>query len=650
MPKRTEEKLLCMDDLRHAEYYGMLEVFDDLYARSAKGEVFTDLMDIILSRENILLAYRNIKTNTGSKTQGTDHLTIKDIGRLTPDEVVDKVRFILTGSVHGYRSKPLRRIEIPKAYDPTKTRPLGIPCIWDRLIQQCIKQVLDPICAAKFSKNSHAYRPNMSTETALAAMYHRMNICHLQYVIEFDIKGFFDNVDHSKLIKQMWTMGIRDTVLIDKIKRILKAPIKMPDGSIVISEKGTPQGGIISPLLANIVLNELDHWIESQWENNPVINNYSPGVNKNGSLDKGSAYRAMRKTNLKEMYIVRYADDFRIFCKTKNEAKRIKIAVTQWLQERLKLEVSPEKTRIVNTRRKYTEFLGIKAKLRVKGKKWVVVSHIADKHLNLKKQALVNQAKCIAKPRKGKTRAQEAKLYNSMVMGMQNYYSKATMVSEDCSKLAYAVNKVLHNRLQTQRGKGLAKTGRKLSKVEQKRYGKSKQLRYLDRSGEPIYPIGYTQFKKPMMHSSDKNVYTEEGRKQIHTCLRINNKLLLELMRAPPYGASAEFADNRISLCSAQWGKCAVSGIEFKTTSEIHCHHIIPRSKGGSDKYDNLILVHADVHKLIHATELTTIQRYLEKCNLTNKQLKKVNELRVKAGLQEIKIAKTKAKLVDCNR
>ena len=126
--------MLCVDDLRHAEYYGMQNVFDSLYAKSLHGDTFTNLMEIILSRENILLAYRNIKTNAGSKTAGTDRLTMKDIGRLQPEEVVKKVRFIITGSEHGYRPRPVRRKDIPKPNG--STRPLGIPCIWDRLIRQ----------------------------------------------------------------------------------------------------------------------------------------------------------------------------------------------------------------------------------------------------------------------------------------------------------------------------------------------------------------------------------------------------------------------------------------------------------------------------------------------------------------------------------
>ena len=112
------------------------------------------------------------------------------------------------------------------------------------------KQILEPICEAKFSNNSYGFRPNRSVEHAISRTYSLLQRAHLHYVLEFDIKGFFDNVNHSKLIRQLWALGIQDKQLLFVIKRILKAPIRMPDGSTVYPTKGTPQGGIISPLLA----------------------------------------------------------------------------------------------------------------------------------------------------------------------------------------------------------------------------------------------------------------------------------------------------------------------------------------------------------------------------------------------------------------
>jgi len=624
MTKTNNKKLLCEENLRHAEYYNMQNVFDGLYDKSKNGEIFVDLMPFILSRENILLAYRNMKTNTGSKTAGTDNLTIGDIGRLPPDEIVENVRFIVKGSVHGYRPKPVRRKEIPKPYDPTKTRPLGIPCIWDRLIQQSVKQILEPICEARFNNNSHGFRPNRSAEHAIARTYQLLQRANLHYVIEFDVKGFFDNVNHSKLIRQIWAMGIHDKHLIYILRKMLTAPIKMENGKLVNPDKGTPQGGIISPLLANIVLNELDYWVESQWQNNPLRDKYNQPVN---------GYRTMKKTNLKEMFIVRYADDFRIFCRTKQMAERTKIAVSQWLDERLKLEVSQEKTRIVNVKRQHMDFLGFKIKVHPKGSKQVVMSNIADKNLAHKRQKLLEQAKRIVKPRKHYGEQGEIRLYNSIVAGMQNYYQVATHVNLDCAGLNRAVMTTLTNRLSTQTGNRLSRKGRKLTDFERERYGKSKMLRYVAGTDEPIYPIGYVQHKNPLSRKRAWNIYTTDGRKGLHDNLRINVQLMVTLMRQPLYGRSAEYADNRISRFSAQWGKCAVTGNEFITTAEIHCHHILSLEHGGSDKYDNLVLVSETAHKLIHATQSDTINKYRSFLNLDKKQILMLNTFREKALL-----------------
>lgn len=148
--------------LRHNEYYCLQETFDNLYADSQQGKVFNKLMEIISSPENIRLAYRNIKRNNGSKTYGTDKCTIEDIKSIPTDKYVE----IVQRKLNYYQPKPVRRVEIPKPNG--KTRPLGIPAIVDRLVQQCILQVLEPICEAKFHERNNGFRPNRSAENAIA--------------------------------------------------------------------------------------------------------------------------------------------------------------------------------------------------------------------------------------------------------------------------------------------------------------------------------------------------------------------------------------------------------------------------------------------------------------------------------------------------
>ncbi len=622
--KQKAKKPKKVNNLRNAEYYDMQEIFDELYSKAKQGECFNGLMDIILSRENILLAYRNIKRNDGSVTPGTDGLTIRAVEKYTPEALVEKVRNI----TKNYSPRAVRRKEIPKQNDPSKTRPLGIPCIWDRLIQQCILQVLEPICEARFNENSYGFRPNRSCEHAIAAAYRHMQRSHLNFVVEFDIKGFFDNVDHSKLIKQMWALGIHDKRLIYIIKRILKAPIQLENGTTVTPDKGTPQGGIISPLLANIVLNELDWWIESQWRDNPVAveRGKTRKVGSTYVLDKSHGYTAMRRTRLKEMYIVRYADDFRIFCQNADSAKRTMVAVTKWLKERLRLDISPEKTRVVNLKKHYSEFLGIRMRLTQKKGKLVVQSRVSNKAVKRITTEAKRKMKDSARPPKGTSEVQAILRYNAFVMGEHNYYQMATGVSIDFRDIGYKVD-IVSKRL----GDRLKKAPK--SKIEGavvERYGSSELIRYI--KNQAVAPISYIRTKAPMCKKNSVQKYTQEGRIEIHKNLDFDTGMLRALLRQEIHGQSTEYADNRLSLYCAQYGKCAVTGTVFETLSDIHCHHKLPLCKGGNDEYQNLILIHEAVHILIHATTEPTITKYLSLLNLNKRQLAKVNKLRIEAG------------------
>jgi group II intron reverse transcriptase/maturase len=511
---------------------------------SLKGKTFIKLMEIISSEENIRLAYRNIKKNGGSTTAGTDGHTIKDIENMPVEKYVQAVQ----RKLQFYQPKPVRRVLIPKPNG--KMRPLGIPCMIDRLVQQSILQVMEPICEAKFFERSNGFRPNRSAEHALAQCYKMIQLQKLHYVVDVDIKGFFDNVNHSKLIKQIWHLGIRDKKLLCIIKEMLKAPIVMPDGTKEFPTKGTPQGGVLSPLLSNIVLNELDWWIASQWEEMPTEYEYSCEIRPNGTKNKSTIYGALRNsTTLKEVYIVRYADDFKLFCRTKSDAEKVLVAVKQWLKDRLKLEVSEEKSKITNLKRHYSEFLGFELKAVKKRKKYVVRSHMTPKAISNAKTKLVEQIKRIAHTQSNDDEAKEVTIYNSMVIGIHNYYCHATMVSTDCEKINWDVQKVMKNRLYSR----LKRTGKINEVYLRKQYGKSKQIRFV--SSKTICPVGYIKTKNPMFKKKSVYKYTADGREEVHKSLKINTGIMLALMRMVESRRSIEYMDNRISLYAAQYGK-----------------------------------------------------------------------------------------------
>ena len=601
-------------------YYDMQETQDKLYAESMSGKSFDNLMDIIISPQNIMLAYRTIKRNDGSQTPGTDKKTIAHFADMAEDEFI----YLIQSKFNNYHAKMVKRVNIPKPGG--KVRPLGIPCMIDRIIQQCILQVLEPICEAKFSDQSFGFRPNRSAKNAIAECERLMQRVHTTYVVDIDIKSFFDNVNHRKLIRQIWTMGIHDAKLLQVIKEILNAPILMPDETVEHPKKGTPQGGILSPLLANIVLNEFDHWIESQWKNQYkyMKKPNKPRFNNIGTQNLNHEYEQLRKrSNLKEVYVVRYADDIKIFCKTKDEAERIYLAAIDWLGYRLKLDVSKEKSGITNLKNKYTEFLGFRLKLRKKSGKYVVRARMSQKAFESAHQNLLNQIKRMQSPKNDDELKEMAHAYNAMVMGIQNYYGIANCVTIDLCRLQYLLLKPMEHRLV------LSKEGKITIKILKERYGSSEQVRYIN--GYPIVPIGYYKSRTPLSKKKNINQYTPEGREEwLKSSCAIHN-VALNIMKNPIRGGTVEYNDNRISLFYGQRGKCGISGREL-CIGNMQCHHKIPKSLGGTDEYNNLIWLEKDIHILIHATDSDTIQKYLKNVAPTKRQLQKINDLRVLAG------------------
>lgn len=282
------------------------------------------LHDKVFAPRTLRAAYARVARNRGAP--GVDGMTVEAFGKRLEEEVD---RIVSAWKAGTYRPQPIRRVWIPKPGSPEK-RPLGIPTVRDRVVQAAMVLVLEPIFEATFSPHSYGFRPGRSAKDALAAVNRHLASDKL-WVVDADLKGFFDSIPHSRLLEKV-REKVTDRRLIDAIGMFLKAGVA--DGeSITEPEAGTPQGGVISPLLANIYLNGLDHQL----------------------ADSGLAME-------------RYADDFVILCRTREEAESALAEVQRWTAE-AGLLLHPDKTRIVDMGEPaaYFDFLGFRFKRSVNG-------------------------------------------------------------------------------------------------------------------------------------------------------------------------------------------------------------------------------------------------------------------------------------------
>ena len=597
-----------MSTLRNWDYYNMTETFTDLHEKASQGNTFSHLYETIISRENILLAFRMIKTNKGSRTPGTDGKTIDDMKELSENDLVNEVR----SKLQNYHPKKVRREWIEK--ENGKWRPLGIPCILDRVIQQCFKQVLEPIVESQFFKHSYGFRPLRSAHHAMARIQFLINHSQLHYVVDVDIKSFFDNVNHRLLKKQLWNIGIQDRKVLACISKMITSEI---DGEGV-PDKGSPQGGILSPLLSNVVLNDLDQWVADQWEVFPLTKSYS---------SDDARRRARKQTNLKQGYLVRYADDFKILCRDGKTAQRWYHAVRLYLKERLKLDISPEKSQIVNLRKRESEFLGFTIRANKKGKKRVAHTGVVTS----KSEKIKQEAKKLIRRMKASPSTENINRYNSFVLGLHQYFKRATHVSLVFSRLAYDLKPFLVNRL---RPVGKLEHPFKPPPFYRKTF--SLGTKTININDTYLFPIGNVKTFHAMSFSSKLSLYTKKGREQIHKSLRPDiQKEIGHLMKSSLPKRSIEYLDNRISRYSMKMGRCEITG-EYLHAQDVHCHHYVPKNQGGSDQFQNLRILHKDIHRLIHMKDIEKIKVYLKRLPQNRLILDKINQYRKVCGVEGI--------------
>ena len=288
-------------------------------ARGVKGGKWFSLIDKVYSQRTLSLAWQKVKSNAGAC--GVDGITIEAFGKDSESRLLVVKEHLKQGS---YQPKPVKRVQIPKL-GSKETRPLGIPTVTDRVVQQAVRMVLEPIYEHRFADQSYGFRPGRSCHDALRRVNGQLESGHT-HVVDIDIKGYFDTIDHERLLKLL-KEDVSDGRVLEIIEGFLKAGV-LEEGVYEVSETGTPQGGVISPLLSNIYLDELDHLMESR------------------------GYE-----------MTRYADDMVVLCKTPEEANRALETVREWMTG-VGLKLHPEKTRVVNMQEanNHFDFLGYRFK------------------------------------------------------------------------------------------------------------------------------------------------------------------------------------------------------------------------------------------------------------------------------------------------
>lgn len=369
-----------------------------------------------ISKQVVMEAYRRVKANGGAA--GIDDESIKDFGEELEDNLYKIWNRMSSGS---YFPPAVKAVEIPKA--DGKKRKLGIPTVGDRIAQMVVKMYLEPLIEPNFHPDSYGYRPEKSAIQALEVA--RKRCWKYDWVIDMDIKGFFDNIDHELMMKAVKKHTQEPWILL-YVQRWLEAPIQEVDGSIEKRTKGTPQGGVISPLLANLFLHyAFDDWMARNHSGNPFE---------------------------------RYADDIVVHCKTEEEAIKLREAIKERLLK-CKLELHPEKTKIIyckdtnrrgNSQHEKFDFLGYTFRPRSSKNKYgkLFVNFTPAMSDKAKQNKRDDIKRWLRKVKSTGTLGEFARIANPVVTGWINYYGKfcaselwSTMQYIDSSLIRWAKKK-----------------------------------------------------------------------------------------------------------------------------------------------------------------------------------------------------------------
>jgi RNA-directed DNA polymerase len=567
-----EENIFSTQNRRKCKKYvlSMQRKLDKAVANGEKGKIrFFSYLLTRTSKAVKIMATQRITDNSGCHTAGIDGVSIpKGIGTVAKNRL--KIKLMKQINV---RKKPdaIRRTYIPKPNG--KVRPLGIPTLLDRIIQDVIKTALEPIVEYNYSHHSWGFRPKRGCADAREHTFKKMSRkASYQWVLEGDIKGCFDNIRHSAITEQLkeWCVPKQQ---VSVINRMLKTDI-MDGNALQHNKEGTPQGGIVSPMLANVAMHRLDNFCETD---------------------------IRKKFKLQSNPIIRYADDFVIVCKTKEQAEGIKGRISDFIKADIGLELSEVKTKITHISEGF-DFLGFNfrkynGKMIIKPSKEKVLIHSYELKQTMKKYRGTNLSTMLRK-------------LNSQVRGWSNYY-KGTVKTKVFAKLDKGLWHGIWEWLRRLHPNKAAKWIRK--KYERFATPCSRLAEYgtINAIHNDIKWTPHIMVKSGMRVYDTGTLEYWEKREQ---------KLAKDQMYSKPME----------KLWKRQKGLC--STCEETITAEdianrvVHTHHCLPRSQSGDNSLNNLELLHGECHRKIHTLYTRKQMAYWVKNRLKYWCKKAVNE------------------------
>ena len=559
-----------------------------IYQASLRGDVVKvrRLQKLLIkSRSAKLISVRKIsQDNQGAKTAGVD-----GIKNLTP-----KQRFALVDKISlDSKASPVRRVWIPKPGKEEK-RPLGILTMYDRAVQCLVKMALEPEWEAKFEPNEFGFRPGRSCQDAIDAIFLAIKQ-KSKYVLDADISQCFDKINHQKLVQKLNTFP----TLRKQIRAWLKAGI-WEDNKLSDTTKGTQQGGVISPLLANVALHGMEECVKKYAETLDIRDNRGRQKSK--------------RDKRKSLSLIRYADDFVILHEDHSAVLRSREIISEWLKD-MGLELKPSKTRLTHTlhnvgpEKAGFDFLGFNIRQYKVGK--YKSGKIKEKLLEYKtlikpsqKSIRNHYTQLVDIINKGKSFKQEIliKRLNPIIRGWCNYFS--TRVSKKVfSKLDHLIQwKLMKWGVGRHRNKG--KTWLKDRYFQKESYYDQKEHKFISRNWI------FATTKEGEIHS----------RLLSHADTEITRHVKVK-GEASPYdgnlvywssrmGKNPEMPKRKAKLLKTQKGKCNICGLTFKHDEVLEVDHIIPKSIGGKDYYQNLQLLHRHCHFRKTKTDLELINKH----------------------------------------